>query len=477
MKYIIAGLLVLVTYSIHAKFEKTQLAFENLTKDTAYQKAIISFALIENKKGKLIFEHQSQKLLAPASTLKTYTTASALHYLGEDFRYCTKITFQGKISNKSAEGVLKIYGSGDPSFGSERFNETKPEVVKKAIYDALRKAGIESFKGEIDIIENVFADTTSNTGWLAEDIGNYYGAGLYGLNWKENKFELNLAPTATGFEVTSTNAGFDVKKDFCLELIHKEGATTEEAFAFVELQNPCMYTIRGVLSKAIKAHNMQLARLNPAQDFKKELISYLQKEMNFTIRKVENRDAKEIEILKFFSPPLKQLVFWCNQKSLNLYAESLCKTISVHHKIKDKSPFLFPRTIADTFIQGSWLAGIYLMKQYASELKLKSSTIALLDGSGLAPQNRISTFTLASLLQKFVHERFYATFYESLPSINGIRMKSGYIGGTRSYAGYIKLSDSSEASFAFIVNNYSCSPKRVKQQMFQVLDVLKTEMQ
>jgi D-alanyl-D-alanine carboxypeptidase/D-alanyl-D-alanine-endopeptidase (penicillin-binding protein 4) len=52
-------------------------------------------------------------------------------------------------------------------------------------------------------------------------------------------------------------------------------------------------------------------------------------------------------------------------------------------------------------------------------------------------------------------------------------MKSGYIGGTRSYAGYITLHDSTNVSFAFIVNNYTGKPRSVKEKMFKVLDVLK----
>lgn len=466
---------VLGIKSSHARFQKVKQAFESLAMDTAYLKANISFTLLEMKSGKLLFDQNRDQMLAPASTLKTFTTAAALYYLGQDFRFKTRITFKGKIENKQAKGVLKIYGGGDPSFGSDRFPTTKPEWIKKSIHDALRSKGIEIFIGQIEVESNVFADMPINPGWLDEDIGNYYGAGLYGLNWKENKFELNLAPTKTGFEVTSTNAGYDIKKDFCLELEHKEGATTEEAFAFVEKDKPCTYVIRGVLSKDVPAHNMQLARLNPAEDFKKELTQYLIKEKLMMELKEITTEGKELEIVTLYSPPLKQLVYWCNQKSLNLYAEAFCKTISLHTKHVKPSPYIFPRSIADTFLQGTWLAGIQLMRNYAAKKGINDQDIQLLDGSGLAPNNRITTQVMASLLQQYTKEKFFPVFYESLPSINGLRMKSGYIGGTRSYAGYIKLSDSSDASFAFVVNNYTCSPKQVKLKMFQILDLVKAE--
>lgn len=79
--------------------------------------------------------------LPPASTLKTFTTASALFTLGENFKYETKINFKGTIKGDIALGELIVYASGDPSFGSDRFNETKSEVVLSKISEALKSKG------------------------------------------------------------------------------------------------------------------------------------------------------------------------------------------------------------------------------------------------------------------------------------------------------------------------------------------------
>jgi D-alanyl-D-alanine carboxypeptidase/D-alanyl-D-alanine-endopeptidase (penicillin-binding protein 4) len=447
-------------------FNLIESRLQMLSKDTSYRHANISLTILDVATGKKLFGKNENLPLAPASTLKTFTTASALKLLGEQFRYETKIQFQGSINNGIGEGIVKIYACGDPSFGSDRFEETKPELIKQKIAEGLRKLGIEKIKGSVQIINNIFSDEGINTGWLAEDIGNYYGAGIYALNWKENKFELNLVPTTTSFEVSSTNAGYDIKKDFCIELKHKEGATTEEAFAFVEKDKTCKYVIRGVLSNTEKVHNMQLARLYPDQDFQKELTEYLQKEFKLepSSKQIE---AKEISVVSHFSPTLKQLVYWCNQKSLNLYAEAFCKTMSL--KSKQDTPYLFPRTL----VKGNWLAGLNAMISYAKSLNINMNSVKLLDASGLAPENRITTSIMAQLLHHYSKESYYPTFFESLPSINGLRMKSGYIGGTRSYAGYIKMKDSTEACFAFIINDYTCKPKEVKLSMFQILDILK----
>ena len=430
-------------------------AFTVLDKDTCLQKANISFCLLNAKNADIIFEKNKNTLLAPASTLKTFTTATALKILGEDFQYKTRITFKGNIKNKIATGTLVIYGSGDPSFGSDRYPDTKPDMIFKQILFGLKKMGIEKLIGNIEVVKNIFSDESINTFWLDEDVGNYYGAGLYALNWKENKFEINLSPTKNSFIVSSNNAGYDNIKDFCIELTHKDGASTEEAFAYIEKLKPCMYNIKGVLSDKVPIQNMQLARLTPEKDFAKDLSIFLKREIHYEVNNTSNNET-EIEIATILSPPLRKLVYWCNQKSLNLYAESFCKTIAVK-----------------LFKQGTWRMGISAMLRFAQSLKINTENVDLKDGCGLAEENKITTNLLASMLQRNMNEKYFQSFYESLPSINGIIMKSGYIGGTRSYAGYIKLKDSTDACFAFIIHGYTCSPKEVKLKMFQVLDKLK----
>ena len=190
-----------------------QPAFDNLAKDTCLKKAAVSFCLLDINTGNVLFEKNKDVLLAPASTLKTFTTATALHLLGETFQFKTRITFKGIIKNKIGKGTLLIYACGDPSLGSDRFDETKPDVIFKQIYHGLKAMGIEKLEGNIVVDNSIFSDETINRSWLDEDVGNYYGAGLYALNWKENKFEINLVPTKSSFEVSSNSAGYDNKKD------------------------------------------------------------------------------------------------------------------------------------------------------------------------------------------------------------------------------------------------------------------------
>ena len=98
---------------------------------------------------------------------------------------------------------------------------------------------------------------------------------------------------------------------------------------------------------------------------------------------------------------------------------------------------------------------------------------SLIDGSGLSPANRITSEALVKILQYAKARTWFPSFYRALPEMNGIKMKDGYIGGVRSYAGFAKSVKGDEYIFSFIVNNFDGNPASVREKMWKVLDLLK----
>ena len=97
----------------------------------------------------------------------------------------------------------------------------------------------------------------------------------------------------------------------------------------------------------------------------------------------------------------------------------------------------------------------------------------ILDGSGLSPQNRVTAHSLVKVLQFARQRSWYQSFYHSLPVYNGMKIKSGSIGGARSFAGYHTSSKGDQFIVAIIVNNYDGSSTDIVRKMYKVLDVLK----
>ena len=116
---------------------------------------------------------------------------------------------------------------------------------------------------------------------------------------------------------------------------------------------------------------------------------------------------------------------------------------------------------------------IEIKKMWSSRLKIDLNSMAILDGSGLSPENRITTMAMSSILHSAVKEAWYSDFYESLPLNNEMKMKSGSIRNVLAYAGYHKSASGTPVVFTFITNNYNGSTSSIKQKMFRVLDELK----
>ena len=70
--------------------EKLGQAYQQFESDSQLRHAISSLYVINAKTGEVVFDKNSQVGLAPASTQKIITAATAFELLGKDFRYKTE---------------------------------------------------------------------------------------------------------------------------------------------------------------------------------------------------------------------------------------------------------------------------------------------------------------------------------------------------------------------------------------------------
>ena len=165
--------------------------------------------------------------------------------------------------------------------------------------------------------------------------------------------------------------------------------------------------------------------------------------------------SKVLDIYR--SPALDKIVYWFNQKSINLYGEHLVKTLA----LKQGKEITTEEGVA--FIKDFW----------SKKLKIDPAAMNISDGSGLSPANRITTLAMAQILQSIKKEPWFDSFYESLPVYNSMKMKSGSISDVIAYTGYQVTSSGTPLVFSFIINNYNGSSTAVRQKLFNVLNVLK----
>ena len=79
-----------------------------------FKTAHVGLLFVDLETGEVILERSSEKLFAPASTTKLFSTAAALDALGADYRFQTPIHRRGNVNDAGElDGDLILVASGD----------------------------------------------------------------------------------------------------------------------------------------------------------------------------------------------------------------------------------------------------------------------------------------------------------------------------------------------------------------------------
>lgn len=135
--------------------------------------------------GEDVVSQNPHKAMLPASTMKCVTVAAALEAGLDTARFETRVYTRGVIDNGILKGDLVIEGSGDPTTESAQFPSNATFV--REIAAAVKKAGIRSVEGEIQVDASAFPDNGPCDRWELSDVKYEYGAGLYALNYRDNR--------------------------------------------------------------------------------------------------------------------------------------------------------------------------------------------------------------------------------------------------------------------------------------------------
>ncbi|MDR1098150.1 MAG: D-alanyl-D-alanine carboxypeptidase/D-alanyl-D-alanine-endopeptidase [Tannerella sp.] len=448
--------------------------------DASYmQGASVSIMIKNVGDGSVLYSYDADREVIPASVLKAVTTATALEILGENFRYETAILYDGHIQGRILDGNIYIRGSGDPTLGSSDMGPDRDKIIREWI-TAIKNTGIKEITGSVIADESIFDTEGISMKWLREDLGSYYGQGCYGLNIYDNRYSLFLhtgeADSRPGIERSDPDMS-SVSFHNYLKTKNIAGDSTY-IVGFPYANERYLY---GVVPANRSGYKLSGDIPDPALFLSGYLTELLEKE-NIKITRAPschrilsqegkwNRKDRKM-IIATYSPPLKELVRITNHVSNNLYADALLKTVGLKYK-QDELLSSFDR-------------GVKSVSEHWEGKGLKTSSLCMFDGSGLALTDKITARFLCDLLSYMATQSGVSkTFVESLPragmegtvkntlggsSLQGkARLKSGSMSRVRSYAGYV-TAENKQYAVAILINNFSCKQSRIKIDIEQLL--------
>ncbi|WHF51993.1 D-alanyl-D-alanine carboxypeptidase/D-alanyl-D-alanine-endopeptidase [Chryseobacterium gotjawalense] len=426
-----------------------------LASASAYSSIVSMYVADEG--GNLVYEKNGNAGLSSASTQKIFTAAAALETLGKDFQFVTRAYYSGTLSSGFLAGDLFVTSTGDPTLGSWRYDGYKPENFKQKLIQSLRGKGISKISGNLIIDDSYFDFLTTPGGWPWNDLGNYYGAGVWGINWRENQFDMQML----GGEIKKLNV--DLPNVKWVNDIETNG-NSDQCLIYTAPHSEVAY-INGVLP--VKGITVSGATPNPPLTLGQEIKNWLKESGIEFNGKVTSTSQQRIDgektaavpannlLLEYKSPTLDQIIFWFMRKSINFYGETLIKTLG-----KEKNN------------EGSFDAGISYLKDFWKSKGINPAMINFADGSGLSPQNYVSAKAEVQSLLYSKKQPWFNEFYDGFPTQgNGMKLKSGTMKDTKSFAGYHTSKNGKKYVFAIIINNYQGG--NVGDALLQVLNVLK----
>jgi D-alanyl-D-alanine carboxypeptidase/D-alanyl-D-alanine-endopeptidase (penicillin-binding protein 4) len=445
--------------------QKLEKAYNIFQSDPQTKYAISSLCVLDANTGNPLFARNEQIGLATASTLKVITAATALSILGKDFQYQTTLAYTGNITT---DGVLKgnliIIGSADPTLGCDRY-QNKENVVLTEWTNAIKKAGIKRIEGAIIGDDRIFGTQTTPEGWTWQDMGNYYGAGTSGLSWRENQFDIHLKPGSR----QGDDAGIikTVPEMPYLKVMNelKTGASGsgDNAYLFLPPYGNTAY-LRGTWGIGIRKSSISGAIPDPAYDCAYRLqdtlkllgIGSTQPVTTTRIMALNGQTIANItqKISTITSPTLSEITYWFLKKSINLYGETMLKTLALK---SGKT--------------ASTADGVETEIKFWAAKGIDKNALNIIDGSGLSPANRITTQAVANVLFQAQKENWFSDYYKAFPEYNGMKIKSGTINNVSAFAGYYTSNAGNKYIIVINVNNYSGSG--INKKLFTVLDALK----
>lgn len=462
--------------------QKAQNAINSFAQDPAVKSGSISFLAIDLDLGSTVASYSQDNALISASLTKLFSTSTAFEVLGENYAPITRIYADGPIDDKGIlHGNIWIRGAGDVSLGSKYFNTAGHEfdfLLQWA--DTLISLGIKGVEGSIIADGSEFGYNGAPKGWASNDLGNYYGATHAGINFYDNTIKLFFDSGKLGSKAKLTSV-YPKVDNLVMNCNVVAGSSKGDDCNVFGSPFSLNRKATGEIPANKKGFEVKGSMPDPENQLAKEWLSVLKQKgivvsngakiYRLLAPKLVNDYSKNFKLLFAHSgKSVKEIAYWTNLKSVNLFAEGLLDYLGYAKKG-----------------DGSTITSIGELKKYWAG-KISLETMIINDGSGLSRANAISASHFCNLLKYMYSSTNYLNFKATLPiaGVSGtikslckgqlgegrVIAKSGTLNNVKAYAGYVETISGKKIAFSFCVNNFSCTSSQLVSKMEAVLNAL-----
>jgi serine-type D-Ala-D-Ala carboxypeptidase/endopeptidase (penicillin-binding protein 4) len=447
----------------------------SLIQDKAFAKAEIGVEVLrlgdKPTDSAILFRHNSDIPLMPASNLKLVTTSAILEKLGPDFKFRTALIRRGDD--------LAIIGDGDPTFGdAEAMRRVGWEIttVYKQWVDYLKKQNIKSINN-VYVDDSIFDQEFYHPNWDPNQYLDWYRAETAGMNLNLNLLDFYVQAGSGGQGVDYT---LDPPTHYATVVNHLISGN-DSSVSFSRDRNANNLTMRGVAERSDSSSAIEVPIHDPplyaacvfAEMCKASGIEVKGKvARDRTLRAAMAKSPANIQTLAVYETPLQAVISRANKDSINLYAECMCKRLGA----------------AVSGQSGSWANGTAALKDFLTKSVAVSDTeFALDDGCGLSRKDGVSANVFCRVLEHDWLGPNRDAFLSSM-AIGGVDgktlkkrftddlkgrvyAKTGYIRGVSCLSGFLRAQDNQMLAFSVLINDiYTEDAHKLQDKIVKAVD-------
>jgi len=477
---------------------KTQRYVEQVSQNDILNGSVFAVLALTQDGDTLASWNPGQRM-APASTLKLISTGAALHQLGAEFRYETRIGYRGTVKDGVLDGDLYIIGGGDPTIASKDSMATPRFFLFSQWKDMLNKAGIKQVNGFLIGDGRYFDGPIEKDKWSYQDIGTAYGTGGDGLCFYENALDIQVTAGTTVGAPVRARPSFPILPwmNYMYRGVTSKAGTGDELYLYTSDVYP-FAEMRGSFAIDRRQKTEEFSNKFGAYTCAYYFCNYLKTNgVNVTSGPADVRNGRirtdltnltpgpyaarvdDLTVLgSTISPTLLEIVRATHLKSDNFYAETLLRTLGrrLHHSASYDSSYV---ALNDVF----------------RSLKVDASQVQIQDGSGLARHNYLSPDFFVQFLSAMMDSPVFGEYVGSLGQPGGryyesrlsgepgsirsrVHYKSGSMNGVRCFCGYIEPSAGDRGDtiiFSLMTNNALASTGSVDAILDRIVALLASE--
>ncbi len=451
-------LLYLLLLSSPLAVDNKMPALENIS---GLASASIGYSVVDLLTGLQIKSYNNNKVFAPASVLKLFSTALALDILGGNHQQNSLVYTSGNVYNGVLNGDLIIDPNFNPSLGSQRLSGGMTAVFSE-LQSVLSTQKIQKILGNVVVLEKVKTDDLIPRTWIWEDMGKYFGSPIGSTILNENLLKIYFNTSGAGTQSTIVKTEPELPWLKIENRVLASEINKDLGYAFSRPGDDAI-VISGSIPENSNNFLLKAALPNPAKSFAFLLLKELKSkgiEISGEALVQELIPFGIQSIGKINGVSIKEIVKQTNTHSINVWAETLLNIMHQNSKSSESRNDWFEKELAKKF---------------------KVDGIRLFDASGLSRFNAVSPTHIVNLLKWMnTHpekDNFRASLavagesgtFKSLlknsPAKGKVLGKSGYMNGVKCYAGYITTSSGKQLAFSILANNYSISDGELKTHL------------